>query len=339
MTGKPARMRRLSLGVSLAALLSVACGGPRTQPSTSLTPAALIHGTGTVRVMYAASLTTLFEKKVGQAYNRATGFSYQGEGKGSVAIATNIKDRVRTPDVFVSADPTVNTTLQGPSNGNYVSWWASFARTEMVIGWSPQSKFAADFRAARSGRRTWESVLEQPGLKLGRTDPETDPKGYRTLFLFQLDEQRTNESGVAQKVLGSAGNSSQIFPEEQLVARLQAGDLDAGIFYTIEAIEADLPYLTLPPAINQGDPAQAGHYATVSYTSRKGRVYTGSPILYTATVPGTATNIQGAQAFVQYLLSRDGQALLAREGLLSTPPLVGGDAGTLPSVLKPFVKS
>jgi molybdate/tungstate transport system substrate-binding protein len=77
----------------------------------------------------------------------------------------------------------------------------------------------------------------------------------------------------------------------------------------------------------------------VSYTNKKGQVYTGSPILYTATVPSTATNTQGAQAFVQYLLTKDGQALLAKEGLLSTPPSVGGDATTLPPVLKPFVKT
>jgi len=332
-------MHRLTVTIAAAAVLSMACGGAGAQPAPSPTAAAIIQGTGTVKVMYAASLTTLFEKKVGPAYNTATGFTYQGEGKGSVAIATNIKDKVRTPDVFVSADPTVNTTLQGSANGNYVSWWANFARTEMVIGWSPQSKFASDFEAAQSGKRTWESVLEQSGLKLGRTDPEIDPKGFRTLFLFQLDEQRTSESGEALKILGPASNTSQIFPEEQLVARLQAGDLDAGVFYTIEAIEANLPYLTLPTAINQGDPAQASHYATVSYTNKKGQVYTGSPILYTATVPTTSTNTQGAQAFVQYLLSKDGQALLAKEGLLSTPALVGGDATALPPLLKPFVKT
>ncbi len=328
--------RLLVTTLSAAAILATGCGSPSAAPSSTLP--GLIHGSGTVNVMYAASLTSLFEKKVGPAFDSASGFTYQGEGKGSVAIANLIKDKTRTPDIFVSADPAVNTALQGAANGSYVSWWVNFARTEMVIGWSPKSRFAADFAAAKAGTKTWESVLESPGLKLGRTDPELDPKGYRTLFLFQLDEQRTGESGEARKILGAPGSTSQIFPEEQLVARLQAGDLDAGVFYTIEAVEAGLPYITLPAAINLGDASQASTYSSVSYTNKAGKVFKGSPILYTVTIPSTVKNPQGAESFVEYLLSADGQALLAQEGLGSTPAVVAGDPASVPQPLEPFVK-
>lgn len=290
-------------------------------------------------VMYAASLTSLFEKKVGPAFDAASGFTYEGEGKGSLAIANLIKDKIRTPDIFVSADPAANSTLQGAANGSYVSWWVAFARTEMVIGWSPKSKFAADFEAAKTGTKRWESVLESPGLKLGRTDPELDPKGYRALFLFQLDEQRTGESGEARRVLGAPGSTSQVFPEEQLVARLQAGDLDAGIFYTIEAVEAGLPYMTLPAAINLGDASLVSSYSSVSYTNKAGKVFKGGPILYTVTIPSTVKNTQGAESFVEYLLSSGGQSHLAQEGLGSTPAVVAGDPAGVPQPLKPFVKT
>ncbi|GAC1340527.1 MAG: hypothetical protein NVSMB29_09530 [Candidatus Dormibacteria bacterium] len=332
------RPRVITLGVAVL-LLTEACAGAATPPAASPTAGAGIRGSGTVSVMYAASLTSLFEKRVGPAFERTSGFTYQGEGKGSVAIANLIKDRVRTPDVFVSADPAVNITLQGAANGSYVSWWVDVARTEMVIGWSPKSPFAADLASAKSGRGSWESVLEQPGLRLGRTDPELDPKGYRTLFLFELDQQRTGDSGETGKILGAPPRPSQIFPEEQLVARLQAGDLDAGVFYTTEAVEARLPYLPLPAAINLGDPAQATHYSSVRYMNRKGQVVKGSPILYTATVPSTSKNIPGAESFVQYLLGKEGRALLVKDGLLPTPALVGGDRRTLPAPLKPFAKS
>jgi molybdate/tungstate transport system substrate-binding protein len=324
--------------VACAAIVGVGCGGVASQPAAS--PSLLIHGSGTVRVMYAGSLVSLFEKKIGPAYDAATGFTFEGEAKGSQAIANNIKDKVRTPDVFVSADPAVDRSLQGPTNGNYVSWWVDFARTEMVIGWSPKSRFAPDFESARSGKRSWESVLQQPGLRLGRTDPELDPKGYRTLFVFQLVErERPADAGLTQRVLGNAGNTTQIFPEEQLVARLQAGELDAGIFYTIEAIEAGLPYLTLPSSINLGDAAQGARYATASFTNKKGQLIQGSPILYTATVPSTVTNDEGAISFVQFLLGKSGQSLLGKEGLLSTPPLVGGDGSALPAAIKQLVRA
>jgi molybdate/tungstate transport system substrate-binding protein len=325
---------------TIVALLLAACGGAASRPAASPSVTGLIQGSSTVSVMYAGSLVSLFEKKVGPGFQTATGFTYQGEGKGSVAIANNIKDKVRTPDIFVSADPTVNKSLQGAANGNYVSWWVNFARTEMVIAWSPESRFASDFQAGKSGKKPWESVLQEPGLKLGRTDPELDPKGYRTLFMFQLDEQqKAAESGLTQRVLGPPSNPSQIFPEEQLVARLQAGELDAGFFYTIEAVEANLPYLALPTSINQGDPGQSSHYASASYTNKKGQVFQGSPILYTVTVPGTVKNEQGAESFVQYLLSKDGQALLAKEGLLSTPPVVDGNMTAVPAAINPYVRA
>ena len=109
-----------------------------------------LRGSGPVNVMYAGSLTALFEKKIGPAFATATGFEFQGEGKGSVAIANLIKGKVRTPDVFVSADPTVNVLLQGAANGDYVRWWTPFARTEMVIGWSPKSRFKEAFESAQS---------------------------------------------------------------------------------------------------------------------------------------------------------------------------------------------
>jgi molybdate/tungstate transport system substrate-binding protein len=306
------------------------------QPATATS---LIHGSGAVNVMYAGSLVTLLEKHVGPAFNAATGFTFQGEGKGSVAIANLIKGKTRTPDIFISADPSVNALLQGPANGNYVSWWVPFARTALVIAWSPQSRFASAFEDAKAGKRTWESVLEEPGMRLGRTDPALDPKGYRTLWLFQLDEVRTGDKGETQRILGSSDNPAQIFPEEQLVARLQGGQLDAGVFYQIEAVEANLPFLELPAEVNQGDPTQEAHYATVSYTDPKGMTYKGSPILYTVTIPSTVRNERGAESFIQYLFSPDGQKLLNQEGLLSTTPVVSGDPSKVPTVLKAVVKA
>ncbi|HLZ07665.1 MAG TPA: extracellular solute-binding protein, partial [Chloroflexota bacterium] len=261
------------------------------------------------------------------------------QGAGSVALANLIKGKARTPDIFISADPTVNTLLQGDANGNYVSWWVPFARTTLVIAWSPQSRFASDFQDAKAAKRTWESVLEEPGPRLGRTDPATDPKGYRTIWLFQLDAARTGDQSEVQKILGSNDNPAQIFPEEQLVARLQGGQLDAGVFYQIEAVEANLPYLDLPAEINQGDPAQSARYATMTYTDQTGKTYKGSPILYTVTIPSTSHNLPGAESFVQFLFSENGQTLLTNEGLLSTPPVVAGDFSAVPSVLQGVVKA
>lgn len=311
----------------------MACGGG-TSPGPGAAAGPLITGTGTVNVLYAGSLTLLMERHLGPAYGAATGFSFQGEGKGSVAIANLIKDRTRTPDVFVSADPGVNQLLQGAAGGDYVTWWAAFASTEMVVAWSSHSKFAGRLQAAARSGSGWEKVLEQPGFKLGRTDPELDPKGYRTLMTLQLDGVRLGEPSLGTRILGPAANPAQIFPEEQLVARLQSGELDAGFFYRIEAVEASLPYLRLPAAINLGDPTLAGAYAKATYTTSKGSVVTGSPAEYTVTIPRTVRNREGALAFVQFLTGPQGTRLLAAEGLTPLRAAYGGDPAAVPSPLR-----
>ena len=56
-----------------------------------------------VFVMYAGSLLKIFEVRLGPAFQNQTGFTFQGESKGSIQIANLILDGFRKPDVFVSA--------------------------------------------------------------------------------------------------------------------------------------------------------------------------------------------------------------------------------------------
>jgi molybdate/tungstate transport system substrate-binding protein len=177
----------------------------------------------------------------------------------------------------------------GAANGNYVSWYINFARSEMVIGYNPNSRFASDFQAAASGTKPWYQVLEESGLRLGRTDPILDPKGQATIYLMELAEKYYNQPGLAQKILGANENTSQIFPEEELVARLGAGQLDAGFFYINEAKAAHIPYIILPDQINLGNPSLDSTYATATWTNPQTKaVSKGGPIIFTLTIPSTS---------------------------------------------------
>jgi molybdate/tungstate transport system substrate-binding protein len=320
------------------AVLFSACGSPTSSTTSPVTPTT--KPSGQVQVMYAASLESIMEKQIAPAFDQSTGYTFEGEAKGSLALANEIKGHLHRPDIFISASPSVNKQLMGAANGNYVSWYVNFARSEMVIGYNPQSRFAADFQAAAKGSKPWYQVLEEPGLRLGRTDPILDPKGQATIYLMELAESYYHQPGLTQKVLGADENASQIFPEEELVARLGAGQLDAGFFYINEAKAAHFPFITLPDQVNLGNPSLASTYASVAWTNPQTKaVSKGGPIVFTLTIPSTSQNQAGAQAFANFLLSSQGQNILQGSGLLSTPFTASGNTSAVPQSLRKYIAS
>jgi molybdate/tungstate transport system substrate-binding protein len=323
-------------------------------------PRSASAGAAPVRVLYAGSLVNVFERDLGPAFTRRSGIPVLGRAGGSTALAHLIRDGLAPADVFVSADPAVNQILAPPpadsQAGNHeikagtpsVPWFLTFGSTSMVVAYAPGSRFAPALReAADPGPaspsdpalrgRAWFRVLASRGLRLGRTDPALDPKGYRTLFVLRLAERYYRDPGLAGRLLGTEENPQQIFPEEALIGRLASGQLDAGFFYLVEAVAQRLPFFTLPPALNLADPAFAAAYAGVSYVDPKGVTHRGAPILYTVAIPSSARNRDGAARFIAFLLGREGRGLLAARGILGVPVRAGGRAADIPASLRPFV--
>jgi molybdate/tungstate transport system substrate-binding protein len=298
-SSRRARFRVVFAGIACAGLAALAgCSSASSSSSssagdssaTSPAASAAATGSGPVNVLYAGSLVNLMQKQVGPAFQQATGYTVTGFSAGSTALATEIKGKVQPGDVFISASPKVNTSLEGTANGNWVSWYATVATSALAIGYNPNSKFASQLKS-----KPWYDVVTQPGFKLGFTDPATDPKGV--LAVQALTDTATKQHLPALKQLASA--TSDEFPEETLVGRLQAGQLDAGFFYTSEAVAAKIP--TVPVT---GEDLKA---------------------TYTITVLNNAPHAAAAAAFVSYLLGSGGQGILKQDGFtLVTPPKVTG---------------
>ena len=291
-----------------------------------------------VSVLYAGSLGNLIEKDVGPAFNHATGYKYLGEAKGSVLSANLIKEKLRTPDVSISADPNVNDLLIGSENGNIVRWYVTFFGNEMVLGYNPNSHFADELKQVPPNDLRLYEILQQKGFRLGRGDPELEPKGYRTLFLFDLAEKYYEQPALAKKILANSEHPTQVFPEEQLVARLEAGQVDAGIFYRNEMAEHDLPFITFPRELNLGDPELDSYYAAVSYVSHKGTTYHGASIVYSVTIPETSQNRAGAIALVAFMLSNEGRGILDKHRFRSIHAAIGGNQEAVPPELQSALK-
>lgn len=271
------------------------------------TSAAAASG-GSVTVLYAGSLVNVMEQQIGPAFAKATGYGYSGYGAGSTAIANEIKGKLKAGDVFISAAPSVNTALMGAGNGSWVTWYGEFAAAPLVIGYNPNSAFASAFKT-----KPWWHVLPSPGLLLGRTDPVLDPKGKLTIQFIDRASKTLGIPNLFARTLVTANNTDQVFPEETLVGRLEAGQLDAGFLYSIEAKAANIPYVA---------PPLGAHYGA----------------RYTVTILENGPNPAGALAFVRFLLGRQGSAILRQDGFqLLKDGEVGGVESAVPASIKPLL--
>jgi molybdate/tungstate transport system substrate-binding protein len=256
-----------------------------------------------VNVLYAGSLVNLITKQVGPAFQTSSGYSVTGKGAGSTALVTDIKGKIDKGDVFISASPKATKTLVGAANGSWVTWYVSFASSNVVLGYNPKSKFAADIKS-----KPWYEAITEAGLKLGFTDPATDPKGK----LVAEGLSATAKSKNLPALTTIENNKGDVFPEETLVARLQSGQLDAAFFYTAEATPANIPTVPLT-----GEDLKA---------------------TYTISTLAGAPNEAGAEAFVAYLLGPSGQSFLKQDGFdLITPPKVTGSG--VPSTVSSALSS
>lgn len=282
-----------------------------------------------VEVLYAGSLVSVMERAVRPAFTEGTTWDFRGEAMGSRAAARFVADGVRHPDVYVTAD-TATFALLG---GEWPGWAVLFAGGELALAYDARGRFAASLDSAARGDLPWYDVLLRPGFRFGRTDPELDPKGYRTLWMFELAARHYGDPTLARRLEAASDSRRHVFPEPHLAARVQMGQLDAGAFYLAEARSYDLRPIRLPPHIHLGSQDLAGLYAKLRYRTSHGEELRGSPIVYAATIPRGARNREGALDFLRLLLGPDGSHLLAKEGLPAVHAFVG-DRTRLPARLE-----
>lgn len=295
------RERRTILGplvaAAMAGLFLSGCG--TTPPAPSSGGAA---GEG-VRVLYAAALSGAMQNAFGPAYEKATGGAFEGDAAGSKELAAEIRARLERADVFISASPSVNATLMGAKNGNWVRWYVPFASSAVVLAYTPRSPFASRLRT-----EDWMRVVTSKGFHLGRTDPTLDPMGALAVQILERAQGAFRREGFAASVL----RASEVVPEEDVIGRLASGQVDAAFLYRNQASEMHLPYVSLSGALTE-------------------------KAIFTVTIPANAPDRAGAVAFVHLLLSRQGTQLLEREGLTPETHRLSGNRSALPPDLSSVV--
>ena len=273
----------------------------------------------TVLVFSAASLAKPIRATL-DSFARRTGAVVQQESGASLELARRITELGRVPDVVALADQEVFPQLLVPRTA---SWYVRFARNRMVLAYTDRSVGASALRPD-----DWYRQLLRPGVRVGRSDPTLAPVGYRTLLLYRLAEAHYRIPGLAARLEARTPPALIRSNASELVALLQAGELDYIVDYESLARANRLRYLTLPPEIDLGDPARATHYARASVrVARRAETttYVGAPIVYGASVPRAAAHRAAGMRFLEYLVSPTGQAVLRAQAVdaLRVPELVG----------------
>lgn len=273
----------------------------------------------TVLVFTAASLAKPIRAAL-DSFARRTGTVVQQENGASLELARRITELGRVPDVIALADQEVFPQLLVPRSA---SWYVRFARNRMVLAYTDRSAGAEDVRADN-----WHRLLQRRDVRVGRSDPTLAPVGYRTLLLYRLAEAHYRIPGLAARLEARTPPALIRSNASELVALLQAGELDYIVDYESLARANRLRYVALPADIDLGDPARTAQYARASVQVARRTdtaTYVGAPIVYAASIPREAPHRAAGLRFLQYLLSPAGQAVLRSGAVdaLRTPEMVG----------------
>lgn len=280
-----------------------------------------------ITIFHAGSLTLPIRAAADSFKRYHPDVSFNLEAAGSVECARKITELNRQCNLFFSADYKVIKNLLVTRHAKF---FIPFASNKMVLAYTQNSKHSNIINASN-----WFSILLRPDVQYGRSDPNADPCGYRTLILLQLAEKYYEKIGLLDSLV--AKDNEFIRPKEvDLLALLETSTIDYLFIYESLAIQHSLTYINLPDSINLGNPSLDKFYSSAKVIIRgispgDSITISGEPITYAFTIPYNAPNQKLAIEFAQYFLSdTGGMAIVARMGQQSLIPFSCSDCGNIP---------
>jgi len=285
-------------------------------------------------IFHAGSLAVPM-KQIAQEYEkRNPGTKIYLESAGSLVCARKVTELKNPCDIIASSDYFVINELLIPA---YASWSIRFATNEIVIAYMEKSKYSKEINAGN-----WMDILQKKDVIYSRSDPDSDPCGYRTVFAFMLAEKYYGKSGLAEKM--ESKNREYIRPKEvDLVALLESNAIDYMFQYKSVAIQHGLKYIVLPKEINLSDPSKNDIYSSVSTEvagSKPGlkMKVTGDYINYSITVLDKAPQKEEAVNFLEFLISPAGMEIFKNNGQEPIIPFTTEQPQLLPEKLLKYLE-
>ncbi len=295
-----------------------------------------------VIVFHAGSLSVPFAQIEKAFETKYPQYDVVREAAGSRACARKITDIGKRADVMASAAYKVIDNLLIP---DFAKFNVQFVTNEMAIAYTPKSKYADEINA-----KNWTDIFLRKDVKVGHSNPNLDPCGYRSILVTKLAEIYYKKPGFYDRLLGY-GDSYQngeekrgkviVRPKEtDLLGLLEAGAYDYLYIYKSVAKQHGLKYIVLPPQVSLKSKKYSKFYKQVTFkiTGKKPGSYIikkGSPMVYGITVVqnkkrNLPPNPDGAIKFVNFVLSPKGQTIMKKNGQgIINPPVITGDDGIL----------
>lgn len=244
---------------------------------------------GPVSILAAGSL----QNALSNGLEPAVDVPVRVETHGSTTVARLVAAGKRDPDIVSVADVALFDQPLSPA------WHSVFASNAIVVAYNPDTEGG---KRLAEGAGEWYDVLADDDVRIGRTDPDRDPLGYRTLFTLDLASRYYDD---AANLRGRILQRDQIYPETALISRFESGAIDTAIAYRNMATERGYAYVDLPDRIDLSNPEhETEWYSTVSYTLPSGKTVRGGLIRYGSTIRNAsdaALNVFAAHTTGSYL--------------------------------------
>jgi molybdate transport system substrate-binding protein len=237
---------------------------------------------GDLTIFAASSLTEAFNQMKTEIEAANPGTKITLNFAGSSALRTQITQGAQT-DIFASADKTnMDPVVQA---GDIVGRTSIFAQNRLVLV----------IPKGNPGKINTLQDLANVGVKLVLAQEQVPVGNYSRQSLDKMTADPAFGADFKTKVLANVVSNE--LNVKDVIAKVQLGEADAGIVYKTDANSADPSKVTMIDIPDQ--------YNIVAQ--------------YPIGVVKGGANAAGAQAFISYLLSPAGQAVMAKYGFIAAP--------------------
>lgn len=263
-------------------------------------------------IIYVADAYTEEACCIGKCFSSATGIPVLSpESGGSFQLAREISSPNAQVTVFM---PVALSAVNDLGNEN-PGWAIAFVSDQITIAYTNASISSNSYaqtalyyakEAISTGNSSdWYEfyyVLTSGKVKVGISNPNTDPAGFRAWINLEIAGYllANNTYYFYDRMLNNHGNVTASNAAE-LVPELESGAIQFLYIYRSAAVAKGLDYIQLPAKLNLGCYKCSSFYVMFNYTLNTGALK-GSPVYLFITIPKNTNNYNEATDFVIYVI-------------------------------------